>query len=262
MIFLSHTQVDKPLVEKIAIPLALTFGQNKVFYDSWSIQPGEGIIDKMNLALENCKYFFFFVSQNSLQSNMVKLEWQTALYKRAKEQINFIPVKIDNSMMPIIMAHILYIDLYGQGHETAIRQMIDIISGNNTFRPELGFQNIRAYIIKKSETKIIMEFRAEVYMEPHSQYGILLNNSRDDINYKAYEGMFDSGFHQDLVLDNGLKGNLVQLGRASATSPNFPFTIEIESKTKLNILGAMRAISNNKLVLIPLIDLSDSPNRI
>jgi hypothetical protein len=185
---------------------------------------------------------------------MVELEWQNALFKRTKGQTKFIPVKVDNSMMPVIISQILYIDLFGQGPETAIRQMIDMISGSNTFRYETGFQNIRAYITDKTETKITLEFRAEVYMEPHSHFVILLDNSKDDISYKAIsDNMFNSGFEPEITLSNGLKASAVLLGRTSATSPKFPFIVEIESKTKLNVVGAMRAISMNSYELIPLI---------
>ena len=94
MIFISHTKSDKALVEPVAIRLAQVFGKENIFYDSWSIQPGEGIIDKMNDALSKSRFFFFFVSKNSLNSNMVKLEWQNALYKQTRNQITLIPVKI------------------------------------------------------------------------------------------------------------------------------------------------------------------------
>lgn len=40
MIFLSHNWKDKPVVEQIALRLRNIYGQNNVFYDSWSIQPG------------------------------------------------------------------------------------------------------------------------------------------------------------------------------------------------------------------------------
>jgi hypothetical protein len=59
-------------VEPIALRLRDIFGQENVFYDSWAIQPGDGIIDKMNNGLTQCKLFFFFVSNNSLNSEMVK----------------------------------------------------------------------------------------------------------------------------------------------------------------------------------------------
>lgn len=260
MIFLSHTYIDKPIVENIARPLAEAFGQEKVFYDSWSIQPGEGIIDKMNEALEKCKYFFFFVSKHSLQSNMVKLEWQNALYKSTKDQINIIPVKIDNSMMPTILAQTLYIDVFGQGLQTAIRQMIDVISGNNTYRLEHGFHNIRAYITLQTEDKLIIEFRAEVYMEPQSSYLILLNNSQEQISFKAVdEGMFNSGFGKT-ILDNGLETNAISISRSSATSPGFPFVVEITSTTKLDFMGVMRAVSSKRFESIPLINFSRADN--
>ncbi|MCD5561543.1 toll/interleukin-1 receptor domain-containing protein [Lactobacillus delbrueckii subsp. lactis] len=51
MIFLSHNKLDKAVVEPIAIRLSNLYGQDNVFYDSWSIQPGDGIIDKMNEGL-------------------------------------------------------------------------------------------------------------------------------------------------------------------------------------------------------------------
>ena len=94
MIFISHTAKDKTIVEPIALRLAQVYGQNNVFYDSWSIQPGDGIIDKMNEGLTNCKFFFFFVSKNSLQSNMVKLEWQNAILKASNGTAKLIPVKL------------------------------------------------------------------------------------------------------------------------------------------------------------------------
>lgn len=52
MIFLSHNSKDKTIVEPFANRLAEVFGMNNVFYDSWSIQPGDGIIDKMEEGLK------------------------------------------------------------------------------------------------------------------------------------------------------------------------------------------------------------------
>ena len=71
MIFLSHNSNDKPVVEQVALKLKNIYGQDKVFYDSWSIQPGEGIVDKMDEGLTNCRYFFFFVSVHSYQNGQL-----------------------------------------------------------------------------------------------------------------------------------------------------------------------------------------------
>ena len=177
MIFISHTAKDKTIVEPIALRLAQVYGQNNVFYDSWSIQPGDGIIDKMNEGLTNCKFFFFFVSKNSLQSNMVKLEWQNAILKASNGTAKLIPVKLDDCMMPALLLQTLYIDVFGKGLENAIRQMIDIINGANTFSSlNQTYENVRAYIKKNSSSEMLIEFRAETYMEPISRYAILVKN--------------------------------------------------------------------------------------
>ena len=66
MIFISHNHKDKPLVDMIARQLEISFGRDNIFYDSWSIQPGDSIIGKMNEGLQQTSIFFYFLSQNSL----------------------------------------------------------------------------------------------------------------------------------------------------------------------------------------------------
>lgn len=44
MIFLSHNCNDKIIVRQIAEILSNAFGTENVFYDEWSIQPGDSII--------------------------------------------------------------------------------------------------------------------------------------------------------------------------------------------------------------------------
>lgn len=103
MIFLSHNYKDKPFVEHIASQLLNIYGEDKVFYDSWSIQPGEGIIDRMNSGLGGAEIFFFFITENSLKSKMVTLEWQNALMKSAQGALKFIPIKCDDSIVPALL---------------------------------------------------------------------------------------------------------------------------------------------------------------
>lgn len=87
----------------------------------------------MNQGLEECKYFFFFVSKNSLASNMVKLEWQNALYKATKNQAKLIPIKLDDCLMPDILIQTLYIDIYGKGLDYGLSQIIDVINNKITW---------------------------------------------------------------------------------------------------------------------------------
>lgn len=256
MIFLSHTHADKPLIEPAAQRLASVFGPEKVFYDSWAIQPGDGIIDRLNAGLENCKFFFFFVSKKSLQSNMVKLEWQNALLKSTRGDTKIIPVRIDDVLMPAILAQTLYIDIFTQGLETGVRQMVDVIAGRSTYRPSTGeFQNVRAYV-RRDGSKLRIEFRAEAYMEPHSRYLVLVDNGQDEISFAAIgEGMFESGFNEGVRLDDGRTVNAILMARSTATSPGFPFIVELTPVpgASIRFVGAMRIVNRDSFGGIPVV---------
>lgn len=87
MIFLSHNHADKPVIEPIALRLREIFGQDKVFYDSWSIQPGDGIIDKMNEGMASPDFVFFFVSEKALKAIWSSLNGKLHFIKRPKENV-------------------------------------------------------------------------------------------------------------------------------------------------------------------------------
>lgn len=256
MIFLSHNHKDKDIVEPIAINLANIFGKDKVFYDSWSIQPGDGIIDKMNAGLEESTYFFFFVSRNSLQSNMVRMEWQNALLKASSGKAKLIPVKIDECIMPTILLQTLYIDIYGAGMDIGVRQMIDLVNGSNTFKPEfVGFQNIRAYLNQDGQ-KVIVKIKAEKILEPISRYLILVENPKDEFTYKVTsDSMYNGGFNADIKLDNGVSCNAIMVSVERGTTPQFPVVVELEPNKgyQVKVLGVMRAVNSERFSSVPVI---------
>ncbi|HCU5990173.1 TPA: toll/interleukin-1 receptor domain-containing protein [Legionella pneumophila] len=254
MIFISHNQKDKQIIEPIALRLRDIFGEDKVFYDSWSIQPGDGIIDKMNQALGACKLFLFFVSKNSLQSNMVKLEWQNAIMKSTGTDIKIIPVKLDSCLMPPILMQSLYIDLFGQGLEVALRQIVDVAEGRNTFQSGAQhFSNLRAYFYQEEE-KTIIECHAEHFLEPISSFLVLVDNQEDEVSIKYRGSMFMDGRFQEFKLDNGEVYNGKTLGIERGTLPGFPFVIEItpQKNAKVKLKRIMHQKSQNKWEQIPL----------
>lgn len=254
MIFLSYNHLDGDIIDSIAQKLSTVFGQEKIFYDKWSVQPGDGIINKMNEGLEEASFLFFFISKNSLESDMVKLEWQNGLMKSAKGNLKLIPVKLDDCMIPAILFQNLYIDIFGQGPENGTRQIIDVINGNNTYRPgPKTYENIRGSL-KIEGGDYIFEFRAETYLEPQSRYVILLDNKKEDFNSKCQsDGMFNSGFKEGLQLDNGSAVNAFSVSVGRATSPGFPFVIRLIPKDgkEIKFKGLMRAVSHNQYKSVP-----------
>lgn len=255
MIFISHTRADKLVVQPIAERLAAVFGQDKVFYDSWSIQPGDGIIERMNKGLEQCKFFFFFVSKKSLSNEMVKLEWQNAILKATKGETRFIPVRLDDVMLPQVLLQTVYIDLYGHGIETAIRQMIDVASGRNVYRgPEAGYHNVRAHVSKDGRA-LIVECRAESYLEPMSRYLFLVENQENEVSNKCLsDGMFMGGFDK-VTLDDGRAFNAFAMSVDRGTAPGFPFVVKLEPRkpAEVKLVGVMRALKQDRYGFIPTI---------
>lgn len=255
MIFISHNSKDKPIVEQIAIKLAAVFGQDKIFYDSWSIQPGDGIIDKMNEGLSNCKYFFYFVSANSLTSAMVKMEWQNALFIAAQNVIKFIPVRLDQSVLPPIMMQTLYIDLFSNGIEVALRQIIDVVRGSNTFTsPSPTFSNLVAYKYREND-KLIVECRALYYLEPISNFSFLSFNDVENVEHNVRgENMHSFGSGRDIPLNNGLKVNYITLGLGRGTLPGFPFIVEFtfNAEGTFDIVSVLHQTSTEYFSPIPM----------
>ena len=236
MIFLSHNYNDKPVVEQIALKLSAIYGQNNVFYDSWSIQPGQGIIDKMNEGLTNCRYFLFFISKNSLTSEMVKLEWQNALFKAAQNRILFIPIRMDASVMPAILTQNLYIDLFAQGIEVALRQIVDVVNGNNTYREQnKQFSNMVAYKYREGN-KLIIECHAEHFLEPISSFLFCTQQATEKIKVELIgESMCMTNSYNGITLENGYKTNAIYRSISKGTLPGFPFIVELSSDMQFDI---------------------------
>ncbi|MEN6382826.1 MAG: toll/interleukin-1 receptor domain-containing protein [Rectinema sp.] len=257
MIFLSHNSNDKAVVETIALELEPIFGRDNIFYDSWSIQPGDGIIDKMSEALEKCTLFLFFVSKNSLQSNMVKLEWQNAVLRATHGKTRIVPVKLDDCMMPPILLQTFYIDLFGQGLDIAIRQIVDVASGNNAFRPgPQEFHNLRAYAYDEDGKKII-ECRAEFYLEPKTHFLFIIRNNEGELEFMVRTAsMFTGSFNRDLDLGSGIIRNGQMIAVEGSTVPGFPFIVQITPKPGITIAldGVMHEKRMGEWHWIPLIN--------
>ena len=192
-IFISHNSKDKNLVEPLAIKLAEIYGMDRVFYDSWSIQPGESIIGKMNEGLEQSMFFFYFVSKNSLASNMVNLEWQSALMKSANKNCRFIAIKLDDCNIPQIITQNKYLDLCNYGIDVVLSQMIQIIQGKEVGGELVdSFSNVICEINVVSKKEIDFSFKALHFQEPISRYMLLFRNKPEDIDVGVMSDSFFS----------------------------------------------------------------------
>jgi hypothetical protein len=255
-IFLSHNHKDKPLVEAVALRLANIFGKDQVFYDSWSIRPGDGIIDQMNKGLEAPEFVFFFVSENSLASGMVKLEWQNALYSASKGKTRIIPVRVDDSAMPPVLMQTLYIDMHTVGLEAAIAQIVSITQGDASFTPQhLGFSNLTCMASADANGAIDIVVRASHLMEPNVRFLALVDNPESEVGWETPGvGSNMSGFHEGAGVADGKKTNAIFLQpMGAALTPSHPVRLRLTRKGDAPIAfrGLLHERGENNWVLVP-----------
>jgi len=233
-IFLSHNHNDKPLVEAVALKLASIFGQDQVFYDSWSIKPGDGIIDQMNSGLEAPEFVFFFVSKNSLASGMVKLEWQNALYSASKGKTRIVPVRIDGSEMPAVLKQTLFIDMHTVGLDAAIAQIVSVTQGNASFTPQhLGFSNLTYTRNNGADGSIEITVKASHLMEPNPHFALIVANSEAELEWEMVNQQpFIGGYNKDAFTkgDGGTAHAISFRPIASALTPNHPIRFRVKRK--------------------------------
>ncbi|WFU89009.1 toll/interleukin-1 receptor domain-containing protein [Rhizobium sp. CC1099] len=188
-IFLSHKHEDKPVVEPVALKLRDIFGEEAIFYDSWSIKPGDGIIEKMNEGLSAPEFVFFFVSKLALESGLVKIEWQNALLRATKGETRLIPVRLGNVVLPEVLRQNLYIDLYSVGLDVAIHQIVNVVQGNSSFTPQhQDFSNLTWSIKDGAENEIALQIEASHYMEPNPNFILLVANAQDEVQIEVNNG--------------------------------------------------------------------------
>lgn len=251
MIFLSHNSKDKDVVEPIAVRLKEVYGEENIFYDAWSIKPGENIIGKMSEGIEKCKFFFFFLSNNSLKSSMVDLEWQSALYKSAKEGIKFIPIKIDDCYPPQILISTLYIDMYSYGIENALRDIFDIVNDTNSKNYIKEFRNLICKLKKIDKSKFEVSIEAMKLIEPNPGFAFSFSNTPEDIEIKVTSDAMTYNSEGKTAVGN------VKFSRITRVlTPGFPYEATICSKSGLEILNfnVWQQVSKNRIVPLDILE--------
>lgn len=236
-IFISYNHKDEALIDTVARRLELEFGRNNIFYDKWSMQPGDSIIGKMNEGLEEFTTFFFFVSPNSLESKMVSLEWQTALNKAVNNNLKFVAVRIADCSIPVIISNMLYIDLYGEGMDDAVAKMKCVVKGENTYKPLEEFENLKAEVKVIDIKKAVITVKAMMYTEQSPSFAIGCENDYKDFNIEIKSERMVSHGEIKIQSSDGVIINAISIQLLRPLSPDRPFIAELTSKDISELKG-------------------------
>lgn len=198
MIFISHNHKDKEIVTPIANRLADIFGKETVFYDDWSLRPGDSLTKEVNKALQDTQFFFLFVTQNSLDSEMVSMEWQPALIKQTKGDCRFIPIRLQNIQMPSILADRIFIDAVLIGFEATIRQVVEVVTNQQREKGYTSeFSNLYWTIHNEGPNDMSILIHASYFMEPRANFLIMVPSNVTGVNIRPVpERMYSGGFQE------------------------------------------------------------------
>lgn len=234
MIFISHQHYDKEIVSPIAYALEQHFGKENIFYDDWSIKPGENIIERMNEGLEKARYFFFFITANSLKSKMVSLEWTSALKARS-ENIQFIPIRAENVDVPLIISALSYLDMSTNGIDVTLQQMREIIN------PDLAqyaknvptFNNVSGYVYQENYDSFQYIIRAKRFFEPSGFLVACTKLSDKQATFIANANIYGTGYHPNSmrVLGEVMNTFVIDFSGGLKAGFNVELTFKILSDT-------------------------------
>lgn len=136
-IFLSHTSIDKPFVEKLARDL-MRLGIN-VWYDKYEIKVGESILWKIDEGIQEAEYLGVVISRDAWESEWVRTEISAAWQKQVKQKGNFVlPIYYRECEMPLFLSGIKYADFrtdYQSGLQDLVRvfgiKELEVITEDN-----------------------------------------------------------------------------------------------------------------------------------
>jgi hypothetical protein len=109
-VFLSHTSHDKPFARQLRTDL-MERGVAKVWIDEAEIKVGESLLEKIQQALKDTKYFAIILSPKALESNWVRKELEYAMHREiASDGASIIPILYEDCEIPPFLAGKLYAD--------------------------------------------------------------------------------------------------------------------------------------------------------
>jgi hypothetical protein len=108
-VFFSHSWQDKEQVRPLAV--ALRAQGADVWLDEWEIGAGDSLVQKINDGLTDCTVFLVAISTASVESKWVLEELSSAVVKRIEQSAVLIPLRVDDTPVPQIINHLLYVKL-------------------------------------------------------------------------------------------------------------------------------------------------------
>jgi hypothetical protein len=125
-VFLSHSSIDRPFVDRLAFDLErVNVG---VWYDKWEIRVGDSLIEKISQGIESSDYLAIVLSPDSVKSEWVKREVNAALIRELEEkEVVILPILITDCEIPILLREKKYAD-FRKSYEDGFEELLFAVS--------------------------------------------------------------------------------------------------------------------------------------
>ena len=109
-IFMSHRGVDQAAAERLARELRER--GHDVWLDTWKIELGDSIIERIDSGLSAASYLVLCCSADPSTSAWMNREWMSVLARQLEGAgVRVLPVRLTGGVLPAILADIKYADL-------------------------------------------------------------------------------------------------------------------------------------------------------
>lgn len=110
--FLSYSSVDVEIATRIASGLRVL--DPPLWFDKWSIEPSESIVERINDGLARSDTLVVLLTPSSVESRWVQRELDAALMNQLKGvDVAIVPALVEDCAIPPVLLSIEYIDMRG-----------------------------------------------------------------------------------------------------------------------------------------------------
>jgi hypothetical protein len=160
-IFLSHSSRDKPLVRRIAAELVLE--RLPVWLDQWEMAVGDSLDRTLAGALQSADYIALCISKSSVESGWVERELDMALTHERRLGRVFVPIRIDETEVPLRVADRIYAD-FAKSVTGGVRQLVARVRADGRDRGQLDPSRVMVPILMLADAITINTNRLSQYL--------------------------------------------------------------------------------------------------
>jgi len=123
-VFISHSSVDKPFVDRLVTDLANR--QIPVWYDKLEMTVGDSVPGNINEGFGTSKYFLIVLSKSSVSSPWVREELNAALMRQVAKGGTFVlSVLLEDCDVPPLLQHRRYAD-FRSDYERGLSELLEV----------------------------------------------------------------------------------------------------------------------------------------